>query len=460
MAESSLIVFRRLENGLLQQVAESIDGEHLFMRLNGYISGFNADLPPPPTLEGGGGADGKSAYQVWLDLGNTGTEAQFIASLKGEPGAPGEPGEDGADGSGGGTAGKSAYQIWLDLGNTGTEADFIASLKGPPGEDGEDGTSTGGGTTINITGGTLPKPTNTAELQALADAAAANSYVVVLAPGTKITLTDTIVFRQPSHDGSVWGMDCSWAQLDWAGPAGAPMVKAEGVSGAANRGFVFINAQLYGGGYWTDRGRANQAGVCLLIDCPGGDSMAFYKATLHNIYTSYAGAGFQFRGAVFEFAPFNLHAENHTGNGMEAVSVGGAVMSNVFNIAPNMSRNGGSGIYTGYSHNVLMGSFIQNSRYGIEAPDGLRVAAFNNGENTGESLIKLGYDGYGSVIFANEMSTGYVGINNEGASSTGYSKYVLDAPAGNPMFPNNTDPKDNHVAGYGGAVPSELRVRK
>lgn len=28
------------------------------------------------------GADGKSAYQSWLDLGNTGTELQFINSLK------------------------------------------------------------------------------------------------------------------------------------------------------------------------------------------------------------------------------------------------------------------------------------------------------------------------------------------------------------------------------------------
>lgn len=28
------------------------------------------------------GSDGKSAYQSWLDLGNTGTERQFIDSLK------------------------------------------------------------------------------------------------------------------------------------------------------------------------------------------------------------------------------------------------------------------------------------------------------------------------------------------------------------------------------------------
>lgn len=42
---------------------------------------------------------------------------------KGDTGAPGEDGVDGADG-------KSAYQIWLDNGNTGTEQDFLKSLRG------------------------------------------------------------------------------------------------------------------------------------------------------------------------------------------------------------------------------------------------------------------------------------------------------------------------------------------
>jgi len=41
------------------------------------------------------GPEGKSAYQLWKDAGNSGTEAQFLASLKG---TDGENGEDGADG--------------------------------------------------------------------------------------------------------------------------------------------------------------------------------------------------------------------------------------------------------------------------------------------------------------------------------------------------------------------------
>lgn len=74
------------------------------------------------------GIDGKSAYEIWLDLGNTGTEQDFIDSLIGDDGDPGDPGDDG----------DSAYEVWLALGNTGTEQNFIDSLKGADGEDGDD----------------------------------------------------------------------------------------------------------------------------------------------------------------------------------------------------------------------------------------------------------------------------------------------------------------------------------
>ena len=76
-----------------------------------------------PTVKGDKGDDGKSAYKIWLEAGNTGTEEDFLNSLKGEPGDPGEPGENG----------KSAYEAWLDAGNTGSEEDFLNSLKGADG---------------------------------------------------------------------------------------------------------------------------------------------------------------------------------------------------------------------------------------------------------------------------------------------------------------------------------------
>ena len=108
------------------------------------------------------GIDGKSAYQIWLDNGHTGTEADFLTWLKGKDGTNGLNGKDGTNGKDGkdgtngtngqdGIDGKSAYQIWLDNGNTGTEADFLTWLKGKDGvngQDGKDGTNGKDGTGI------------------------------------------------------------------------------------------------------------------------------------------------------------------------------------------------------------------------------------------------------------------------------------------------------------------------
>lgn len=91
-----------------------------------------------PGKDGSNGQDGKSAYQVWLDAGHKGTQDDFFAFLKGDKGDTGETGKTGADGKNG-VDGESAYQIWLGLGNKGTETDFINALKGAKGDTGNDG---------------------------------------------------------------------------------------------------------------------------------------------------------------------------------------------------------------------------------------------------------------------------------------------------------------------------------
>ena len=48
--------------------------------------------------KGDAGADGKSAYEVAVANGYTGTQAQWLASLKGADGAPGKDGSNGKDG--------------------------------------------------------------------------------------------------------------------------------------------------------------------------------------------------------------------------------------------------------------------------------------------------------------------------------------------------------------------------
>ena len=60
---------------------------------------------------------------------------------QGIQGPAGNDGADGADGTNGvdGSNGSSAYEIWVAAGNTGTEAEFLASLVGAQGETGAQG---------------------------------------------------------------------------------------------------------------------------------------------------------------------------------------------------------------------------------------------------------------------------------------------------------------------------------
>ena len=70
------------------------------------------------TTNGNGtaGADGKSAYQVWLDAGNSGSEADFLEWLKGDKGDSGENG-------------KSAYELYCEkYSYTGTEEEWLEAL--------------------------------------------------------------------------------------------------------------------------------------------------------------------------------------------------------------------------------------------------------------------------------------------------------------------------------------------
>lgn len=71
---------------------------------------------------GGTGSDGKSAYEIAVDNGFEGTEADWLESLKGETGATGVAGADG----------KSAYAYAVDGGYTGTEDEFSEKLAQEP----------------------------------------------------------------------------------------------------------------------------------------------------------------------------------------------------------------------------------------------------------------------------------------------------------------------------------------
>lgn len=92
------------------------------------------------------GQQGKSAYGIWLEQGNEGTEAEFIASLKGEQGKQGEQGIQGPAGPQGekgadGKNGISATHSWNGTVLTITSASGTSSsdLKGDKGDTGPQG---------------------------------------------------------------------------------------------------------------------------------------------------------------------------------------------------------------------------------------------------------------------------------------------------------------------------------
>ena len=137
----------------------------LHIRPSGF-EGENSNVPPTPDLYqqllqkiSEKGKDGKSAYEIAIEHGFVGTEAEWLESLKGVDGKDGVNGKDGCDGRNGvdgltgkdgkdgadglpgrdginGTDGKSAYIIAVEHGFTGTENEWLQSLKGADGKDG------------------------------------------------------------------------------------------------------------------------------------------------------------------------------------------------------------------------------------------------------------------------------------------------------------------------------------
>ena len=84
---------------------------------------------------------GKSAYEVAVKNGFTGTEAEWLESLKGEKGDTGAKGKDGKDGDAGaegfqGIQGDSAFDIAKANGFTETIKEWFASFTGYVGKDG------------------------------------------------------------------------------------------------------------------------------------------------------------------------------------------------------------------------------------------------------------------------------------------------------------------------------------
>lgn len=119
----------------------------LHIRPSGF-DGESSNVPPTPDLYqqllqkiSEKGKDGKSSFEIAVEHGFAGTETEWLKSLRGtdgKDGLPGKDGENGVDGKNGtdginGSDGKSAYIIAVEHGFTGTEDDWLQSLKGADG---------------------------------------------------------------------------------------------------------------------------------------------------------------------------------------------------------------------------------------------------------------------------------------------------------------------------------------
>ena len=124
--------------------------------------------PGKDGVDGRDGADGKSAYLLAAEHGYSGSESEWLASLKGEKGdkgdtgaagekgdtgAAGKDGRDGTDGAAGrdGVNGASAYEIAVQHGYSGSEEAWLASLKGEKGDKGDTGAAGKDGTEVDLT---------------------------------------------------------------------------------------------------------------------------------------------------------------------------------------------------------------------------------------------------------------------------------------------------------------------
>lgn len=94
-------------------------------------------------IAGNDGINGSSAYEIAVKNGFSGTETEWLTSLKGEKGDIGPQGLQGAKGDTGpqgimgengtdGQNGLSAYEIAVNNGFSGTEAEWLSSLNGLP----------------------------------------------------------------------------------------------------------------------------------------------------------------------------------------------------------------------------------------------------------------------------------------------------------------------------------------
>ena len=117
-SEEKTLIFNNNTNADKEITEEEIGG------VNKVINLLESEITKVTSLE-------NEVIELITDIKNKLENGEF----NGKDGANGKDGQNGKDG----IDGKSAYETWLEIGNEGTEQDFLNSLQGRDGKDGADG---------------------------------------------------------------------------------------------------------------------------------------------------------------------------------------------------------------------------------------------------------------------------------------------------------------------------------
>jgi len=246
----------------------------------------------------------------------------------------------------------------------------------------------------------IARPRSRAELSTLLQRAADSQTVAVLDPTTDVTVDRTIEVVQRISTSRSWGVIANGAKIRSTIKDGTPVIKytiavTDRQNGTQSRGLTIQGLDITG---------SLKDGPGLMLHAPHAMG-PIYRAVLRDNTTTLSGGlgALHLKGAVFELLIAGHISENNKQNGVAIEHEGGAIVSNCMIHALNSSRNNKAGLFTGASSvDVVQGSFINNGECGINAPAGLRSAAFINGENTGQFVIRVG--GYAN-LYCCEAST-------------------------------------------------------
>jgi hypothetical protein len=248
--------------------------------------------------------------------------------------------------------------------------------------------------------GGAARPTTRAELAALLQAAADTQTVALLDPATEVAVDRTIEVVQRLSTSKAWGVIGNGAKIRSTISNGTPVIKyvvavSDPKNGTQSRGLTIQGLDITG---------SLKDGPGLMLHAPSGMG-PIYRAILRDNTTTLSGGlgALHIKGAVFELLVAGHISENNKQNGVAIEHEGNAIVSNCMVHALNSSRNAKAGLFTQASSvDLVQGSFINNGECGINAPAGLRSAAFINGENTGQFVIRVG--GYAN-LYCCEAST-------------------------------------------------------